>query len=348
MSMLKKPIVVEKVHKYVKALKKNGGKVGKIPRSITLNYHNACNFKCVFCFSEAENKYAKVHLEFDEIARVADEAHELGVWEIVLTGGELTTHKETLIKLIHTFKPERFQMILITNGYLLTPEYAHDLAKAGLDCLAVSISGMNAERFNRERGGGGRSINDAHQRALNALDYATEAGLAAWPNIVFGHYNAKDPDLFALLEYAKKKKFTSYLMMAMPFGSLKGDRMTAEDFKILDGIRKNYDVCFNTWDMYDKKREKISGCWTVNRTYITPLGEVLVCPYINISIGNIKTQSYKEILDYGFSIKYFGEFSSICISAHNFKFREKFMPEPRTIFNPYKAKEIFGKEDYIE
>ena len=346
--MLKKPIVVSKVHKYIKALKNNGGKVGKTPRSITLNYHNACNFKCTFCYSEVENKYNKERLELSEIERIADEAHELGIWEIVLLGGELTINKESLLKLIQAFKPERFQMILITNGYLITPQYAKDLAEAGLDAMAVSVSGMNADEFNRIRGGGGRSIKDAHQRALNALDYASEAGMAAFPNVIFGHYNAKDPDLFALLDYAKAKGYTSYLIMAMPFGSLKEDRMTAEDFKILDGIRKNYDVVFNTWDMYDKTKTKISGCWTVNRTYITPLGEVLVCPYINISIGNIKEQSLKEILDYGFSIKYFGEFSPICISAHNFKFREKFLPEDRTIFTPYKAKEIFSKEDYIE
>ncbi len=159
MSMLKKTIVVSKVHKYIKALKNNGGKVGKIPRSITLNYHNACNFKCTFCYSEVENKYNKERLELSEIERIADEAHELGIWEIVLLGGELTINKESLLKLIQAFKPERFQMILITNGYLITLQYAKDLAEAGLDAMAVSVSGMNAEAFNRIRGGGAK-----HQR----------------------------------------------------------------------------------------------------------------------------------------------------------------------------------------
>ena len=47
-------------------------------------------------------------------------------------------------------------------------------------------------------------------------------------------------------------------------------------------------------DTEQKRKLVVAG--TVNRTYITPLGEVLVCPYINISIGNIKEQSLKEIL----------------------------------------------------
>ena len=98
--------------------------------------------------------------------------------------------------------------------------------------------------------------------------------------------------------------------------------------------------------MYDRTKTKLSGCWTVNLTYITLLGDVLVCPYINIKIGNIKKQPLKDILDYGFSIKYFGEYSPICISAHNHEFRRKFLPDALNIFEPLDAHEIFGEEDY--
>ena len=28
-------------------------------------------------------------------------------------------------------------------------------------------------------------------------------------------------------------------------------------------------------------------CTTVNRIYVTPIGDVLVCPYVHIKIGNI-------------------------------------------------------------
>ena len=157
-----------------------------------------------------------------------------------------------------------------------------------------------------------------------------------------------DPDLYACLDYAKNKGYTTYFMMAMPFGTWKDNIMDANDLKILADIRKKYDCCFDTWDMYDPKKERISGCWTVNRTYITPLGDVLVCPYINIKIGNIKEQSLKEILDYGFSIKYFGNYSPMCISAHNREFRKKYLPDAGNIFTPRDAHEIFGKEDYIE
>lgn len=344
MAMINKPRVIEKVHKFMREVKKNDNKIGKTPRSMLLNYNNICNFKCEFCFSAEEgNEHIRCALEFDEIRHLADQADELGIWEIVLTGGELLVNLDALYQLIDAFGPERFQMVLISNGYLMTSEVAEELARRGLDCVGISISGMDAEEHNRSRG----SVKDAHQKALEALDNVADAGMSAWPNVIFGHHNAKDPDLYAILDYAKEKKYTTYFMMAMPYGSWKENIMDAEDMRILNQIRKDYDVCFDTWDMYDRKRERVSGCWTVNRTYITPLGDVLVCPYINIKIGNIKEQSLKEILDYGFSIKYFGEYSPVCISAHNRQFREKFLPDEKDIFHPYDARKIFESDDMI-
>ena len=344
MSMMNKPHVVEKVRRFMKAQKKNDNRVGTIPRAITLNYSNVCNFNCEFCFSaEKDNAHIREHLDFEIIHNLADQADELGIWEIVLTGGELLVAPNKLYQLIDAFGADRFQMIIISNGYLMTNEMANNLAMRGIDCVGVSLSGMDEEKHNKERGG----VRDAHKKALEALDNVNAAGMAAWPNLIFGHHNAKDPDLYDCLEYAKSKGYTTYLMMAMPLGRWKDNIMDAEDMRILADIRKKYDCCFDTWDLYDMKKERISGCWTVNRTYITPLGDVLVCPYINIKIGNIMEQPLKEILNYGFSIKYFGEYSPVCVSAHNRTFRKKFLPDAGNIFNPLDAHKVFSEEDYI-
>lgn len=343
MALMNKPEVIKKVHAFMRNVKKNGNNIGKTPRCITLNYNNLCNFKCDFCFSsEPNNEHLKAALSFDTIKDIADQAHELGIWEIVLTGGELTVNKPKLLELIKAFGPERFQMILISNGYLLTQEYADDLAKAGLDCIGISLSGMDAKEHDESR-----HVPGAHAHALKALEYTQKAGMAAWPNVIFGHHNAFSEDLINVLEYAKKNKYSVHLMMAMPFGSFKDSVMDAKDMQRLNWLRKNYDCFFDTWDMYDRKKEAITGCWTVNRTYISPLGDVFACPYIPIKIGNIKEQSLKEILGYGFSIKYFGHYSPICICAHNRQFRQKFLAdETKSVFDPIDAKEIFGKDDY--
>lgn len=344
MTFIKKSEVIKKVHIYMRKVRKNGNKINNIPRSLIVNYNNACNFKCDFCYStETNNQHSKISLPIDAVEKLADEAHELGIWEIVLQGGELTLNKKSLIDLIKAFKPERFQIVLITNGFLLTQDYANELASVGLDCVAVSVSTMNAQMHDKER-----HVPQAHAHALKALEYAKNAGMAAWPNVIFGHHNAFSKDLEDILNYAKEKDYSTYFLMAMPYGSFKNDVMDAKDMERLKYIRKNYNCFFDTWDMYDTKKEALTGCWSVNRPYISPLGDVLPCPFIPIKIGNIFEQSLKEILEYGFSIKYFGNYSPVCISAFNRDFRNKFLKDDTTVFNYVNAKDIFNENDYIK
>ena len=87
----------------------------------------------------------------------------------------------------------------------------------------------------------------------------------------------------------------------------------------------------------------------MNRIYVTPIGDVLVCPYVHIKIGNIFKQSLKEIINYGFSIKYFSEHSNLCLAGEDKEFINKFMTKSgQTIFQPALAKDIFSKEDFVK
>ena len=119
-----------------------------------------------------------------------------------------------------------------------------------------------------------------------------------------------------------------------------------KDREYLRKIRKEYkNLVRNVWNPFDKNHEKILGCTTVNRVYVTPIGDVLVCPYVHIKIGNIFKQSLKEIIDYGFSIKYFKNHSNLCLAGEDKDFINKFMTQDgQTIFNPALAKDIFKKK----
>ena len=105
--------------------------------------------------------------------------------------------------------------------------------------------------------------------------------------------------------------------------------------------------CFSFKIFFSKpKHEKILGCTTVNRIYVTPIGDVLVCPYVHISIGNIFKNTLKEITDFGFRVKHFKNHSDLCLAGEDKNFIERFMSfKGQSIFNPAKADEIFSKED---
>ena len=68
---------------------------------------------------------------------------------------------------------------------------------------------------------------------------------------------------------------------------------------------------------------------------------------VNIPVRIFK-QSLKEIVDYGFSIKYFKNHSDLCLAGEDKSFINKFMTKKgQTIFNPALAKDIFSKEDFV-
>lgn len=335
--------VLRKQHIFMRQLSKQDHHVNNLPRCLAIDFLNACNYKCEFCYEREDETYSNIKLDLDLVKRMCDEAHELGIWEIVLQGGELLIFKDYLFDALKAIGTERFRVVLITNGSILTKEYAEELLAAGVDCVGISISSLNPEEHDKSR-----RVIGAYDSAIRALDSAKNAGLTVWTQTIFGHHNAFSDELVELLEFNKKNGYGCYFLLAMPYGDYEGSFIDGNDLKRLQFLREKYSVWLDQWDLFDPEKKRISGCIAVNRAFITPLGDVLPCPFINTKLGNLREQSLKDILDYGFSIKYFGEYSPVCLAAQNKKFREKFLSEKTDMFRAPLAKDLFKSDDYIE
>lgn len=107
MAFMDKPIVVGKIRNFMCALKTNDNKIEKIPKAITVNINNLCNFKCSFCFSaDSNHELSKQYLPLKTVKEVSNQAHALGIWKTVLTGGEQIIKKRSIIKYLKTFQLE--------------------------------------------------------------------------------------------------------------------------------------------------------------------------------------------------------------------------------------------------
>ena len=224
---------------------------------------------------------------------------------------------------------------------------AEKLAEYKVSRVSVSIDSMDEKIHDEIRG-----RKDSWRRAIEGLEHVKNAGMDPYLNITVGHYNANTDHFKKLLDYSKMKKYKTLLNVAVPSGMWQ--KMTEiicddKDREYLRKIRKEYkNLVRNIWNPFDKNNEKILGCTTVNRLYITPIGDVLVCPYVHIKIGNIFEKSLKEIVDYGFSIKYFRNHSDLCLAGEDKEFIKKFMTKSgQTIFKPAEAKDIFSKNDFV-
>ena len=52
-SLLDKPRLLTKLKAFYDHLKKNDGKIGTFKRGIEMNYNNACNLRCKYCFTNS-------------------------------------------------------------------------------------------------------------------------------------------------------------------------------------------------------------------------------------------------------------------------------------------------------
>ena len=336
-SLLNKPRLVKKLKEFYDYVKKNDGKVGTKTRGIDLNFNNACNLRCKYCFTNSpKGDHVKEYLDIGAIKKLADEADELGYFEFDLQGGELLLQPKKLFEVLEAIKPERFYMYLTTNGYYLDEAMAKKLAEYKVSRVSVSVDSMDEKIHDEIRG-----RKDSWKKAIAALEHVRNAGMDPYLNITVGHYNANTDHFKQLLDYSKEKRYKTLLNVAVPSGMWQNAEDIICDDKDREYLRK-------IRNPFDKSQEKILGCTTVNRVYVTPIGDVLVCPYVHIKIGNIFKQSLKEIIDYGFSIKYFKEHSDLCLAGEDKSFIKNFMTKSgQTIFKPALAKDIFTKEDFI-
>ena len=271
----------------------------------------------------------------------------LAILNLIYRAGELLLQPKKLFQVLEAIRPERFYMYLTTNGFYLDEKMAKRLAEYKVSRVSVSIDSMDEKVHDEIRG-----RKESWRRAIEALEHVKNAGMDPYLNITVGHYNANTDHFKVLLDYSKNKKYKTLLNVAVPSGMWqKMDEVICDDKdrEYLRKIRKEYkNLVRNIWNPFDKNNEKILGCTTVNRVYITPIGDVLVCPYVHIKIGNIFKQSLKEIIDHGFKIKYFRNHSDLCLAGEDKDFISKFMTKDgQTIFNPAISTEIFNKEDFI-
>jgi MoaA/NifB/PqqE/SkfB family radical SAM enzyme len=123
-----------------------------------------CNLSCTGCYAidyPTENE-----MSLETVDRFLSEAEDLGVFTVVVTGGEPLLRKGLLDLLL---KHRRLVFLVITNGILVDDAVARKIARSGNIVPTVSIEGF-AEDTDGRRGSG------AHDSALEAMDLFSRHG----------------------------------------------------------------------------------------------------------------------------------------------------------------------------
>ncbi|HOI73831.1 MAG TPA: radical SAM protein [Syntrophales bacterium] len=331
-----KPLVYEKIIRLDERFQ-----AGMATPVVDICYNRACNLKCRHCFTTRFTKKDR-SLSPPDMKRFADEAHEIGLCQLVLSGGEPLILKD-LEEVIAALQPDKFHLSMSTNGYFLTPEMARNLKTWGLDKVKISIDDFD-ERMHNDN----RRNDNAYEKAMAALFNARDAGLSVVIQTCITHENCRTDRTIQMAKFAQENGFVVDVMIAHAVGEWEGrhDMLIDEaDAAYMREVHRQYPSLHrDTFPTYGIDR----GCGSVqSNLHLTQYGDILPCGFIHISLGSIFEESLAAILERGMSIRHFKEYNPLCLSGEDRYFIEKYMAKFYGKPLPVHWTEVFGEEDFV-
>jgi radical SAM protein with 4Fe4S-binding SPASM domain len=150
----------------------------------------ACDLACGHCGSRAGKKRPD-ELSTAEALALVDQLAELGVFEVVLIGGEAYLRADWC-EIVARIAERGMQPLLTTGGRGMTPERARAAKAAGLVSASVSLDGLEAAHDEQ------RGLAGSFRAALAALDHLRDADIAISANTQINKLSMAD--LPALLD----------------------------------------------------------------------------------------------------------------------------------------------------
>ncbi len=278
----------------IKAIKEER-KLGSIDFELTLK----CNLMCRYCYASAHFA-ASNELTTEEIIDVIDQAIELGIKLVNLTGGEPLLH-EDYFKIAKYVRDKGLAVIGFTDGVGLTVEKAKKMFDlqispcVKLDSLITKIADYLC------------GVEGALKMTLEGIDNLISVGytkeLPMTINCVAGRMNIDDiPNVW---RFARDRNITPFVARMHPHGRARenGDLFTTaaklkELFQILEKIDReeyrlkgwNYDI---PWACEKSCRRHYVGC------FVNSMGTVLPCSEApdGLALGNVRKNRLKDIIN---------------------------------------------------
>jgi len=316
----KRPRVHQKIQDYFSGM--IDGKISPILR-LKIN-RSLCNFHCAHCCEEpymtrdlkkrtgeVDPRYQMDLEDYEELSRQAD---EYGIFRFVLTGGEALLDKN-LDKLIGVLDPMKHLIILDTNGWTFNDEKAKWFADLGGYKAQISL-----DSFVEEEHDAFRSKKGSYKRVMKALEASRNAGLELLISTCIVRDRVFSKEFIDLCEFCKINDIPLYVTLAKPVGTARVHDewvVVKKDVDQLKYLEDKYNVFTHMSPSYGQPGRciTVNGINTVNHD-----GEIIPCPYMDLSIGNVMKDPLAEILDRGMRNKWLGPYRDECIIGENFKF----------------------------
>jgi heme b synthase len=301
---------------------------GPKPRIIAWEITRSCNLYCSHCRASAKYGPYENELTTEECFSLIDGFLEVGRPLVILTGGEPLL-REDFFDIAKYAVDKGLPVAIGSNGTLVTPEIARKIKEVPVSRLAVSLDFPQRDLQDEFRGKDG-----AFDAALRGIEEARRCGVDLQVNSTITTLNAKYlEDLLTLALEVGAAAFHPFLLVPTGRGKeLKDHEVPAEEYeRILNWI---YDkqvelgdrMFFKPTDaphylrvMRQRRREVPAagahegmskgvmgpgggpgslsrGCMAgIGFCFLSHVGDVQGCGYLDVQVGNIREQSFRDI-----------------------------------------------------
>lgn len=292
------------------SLERINKRIERFGAPISLGYilTKRCHLRCKYCYADSKplTLNEEKHISFDRLVTIFNEAHDIGVVTVLLTGGEPLLRHD-LPKIIRLLVKKDFYVHLPTKAYL-TERKIKDLKDAGLEEIQISIDSHNPSTQDFLSG-----VNETGDKLLKSIETCVKYGIKVKTNSVITSYNIKDiPELLIMLSkigvskaylspYTRslgrhdEKLFPSLEDYVWLYKQVDSLRKELCDFEIDDANLLQRVITFLSTGRFDRLECGAGRTGLV----MLPDGRVTICERLadddRFIVGDLKTQSIMEI-----------------------------------------------------
>lgn len=280
--------------------------------SISWNITKRCNLNCEHCYLDADFRggFRSDELTTEECFRVVDQIGEVNPNAfLILTGGEPLLRPD-IYDIIKYAADRKFMVVLGTNGTMINRTIAEKIKAAGTHGVGISIDSMDAGKHDKFRG-----VTQSWEKSMEAFNILNDVGVDFLIQMSVSDMNYHEiPQVIEFAEKIGAVAFNLYFLVCTGRGQGNTDisnEAYEEALKTLYQQQMKYkgrlminSKCAPQYKrvVYENDPDSVyqrtysGGCPAgTHYSRISPEGDLTPCPFIAESVGNLKTDTFKNL-----------------------------------------------------
>jgi pyrroloquinoline quinone biosynthesis protein E len=273
------------------------------PLGLLAELTHRCPLHCPYCSNPLELTTCAEELTTNEWQSVLDQARDLGVLQVHLSGGEPLIRRD-LPELAARAADLGCYVNLVTSGLGLTETRMAALADAGVAHVQLSLQGADSALADRIAG------TRAHDRKLAAAEVIKRAGLPLTVNVVL--HRANHHQVGELIELAERlgadrlelanTQYYGWGLVNRAALMPTPEQLTAAEPVVRQAkerLRDRMEIVYVVSDYYEAHPKPCMYGWGARQLTVAPDGNVLPCPAASaistLRLDNVRDRSLAEI-----------------------------------------------------